>query len=316
MQTNSKLPRCSSFPLALVLAGGLAAPALAQQPKVTSAPELDKSPPSFNLTLGGRGEYQFEADLDKGAGKVSVGRAGADLGLSFKVGDRSRLNVKWDSEFSWYDWKDASAFSKGSKDPWEDTQQHALAVQLVVPENDTWAWFVGGGAQASYERGADFGDSMTYGGQGGVRYAFSKDFALSLGVGVRTRLEEDAWVLPIIGIDWNINEKLTLSTERGTGLKLNYKAADNLDLWLQGMYDSREFRLSDDGAAKDGVGADRRVPVSIGVDWKVASSATITFQGGVIAWSTYKLSDDQGVKISQTDADPAAFLGLGIEFKF
>lgn len=302
-------------PTALVVA---ALPALAQNapPKVTASPKLQTSPASFSVSLGGRGEYQFESDLDGDRGSVSIARAAANLGLGFAVGDRSRLNVTWDSEFSWYDWKDASKFSKSAKDPWDDTIQHTIGVQLVVPEGEQWAWFVGGGAQASYEREADFGDSLTYGGQGGVRYKFNDAFALSLGIAVRSRLEDNALILPIIGIDWDITDKLTLSTNRGAGLDLRYKASDAIALFLEATFNSREFRLRDDGAAKDGVGIDRSVPVAAGVVWTIAPSVSLTAKGGLVAWSKYKLEDQNGVKISETDADPAGFVSFGIDFRF
>jgi hypothetical protein len=313
-------PTPANLPLAVALATGLcsmlAGAARAEPPKVTSAPKLTQSPATFSATIGGRGEYQFEADLDSGEGSVSVARAGAELGLSFAVGDRSRLNVSWDSEFSWYDWKDASAFSGSAREPWEDTQQHAIAVQLVVPTEGKWAWFVGGGALASYEQGADLGDSMTYGAQGGARYVFSDAFSLSLGVGVRTRLEDDTMVLPIIGFDWKINEKLSLGTKRGIGLELKYQASDAVALTLGSIFDSREFRLRDDGAVRDGVGADRRVPVVAGIEWAVSPTVILSAQGGLIAWSHYKLEDDSGSKVGETDADPAGFIGIGVDFRF
>lgn len=288
----------------------------AAPPTATTSPKLDASPSTFTLNLSGRSEYQFEGDLDSGDGSVSIARAGGNASIAFPVGTNSNLRFSWDSEFSWYDWSDASAFSRSASDPWDDTAEHSLGTQLFVPVNERWSWFAGAGARASFERDASFSDSLTYAVQGGARYKFNDAFSLSGGLAVRSRLEDDAAYLPIIGFDWKINEKLLLTTQRGTGLQLRYTASDAITLTLEGGYESREFRLRENAATDGGVGADRRVPVAAGVVWTLAPTVSVSAKGGLIAWSHYKLEDQDGVKISETDGDPAAFVSISVDFKF
>lgn len=263
------------------------------------------------------GEYTFESDLDDDEGKVSVARAGGAFGFGAPIGDRSRLGFTFQTEYSSYSWDNASSFAQGMNEPWGDGLEHTLLVTLSTQATERWSFVGGGAARSTYEVDAGADDSFTFGGFGAATYKFSETFSLGGGVQVRSQLEDDALVLPLIFIDWKISERWRLGGKAGgPGVGLFYQASENLTLFLDGDYQTRAYRLDNDGPAPDGVGRDERLQIAIGADWKITNQVRLNARVGAAVYQEYELLDENGVQVTDRQADPAPFVGLELRFDF
>lgn len=260
------------------------------------------------------GQHAFRADLDD-RGDVAVTRLDGELGLDFGLTETLRLTTDWRTERSWYDFDNATGFVAGFSEPWDDVIEHELGVGLLGRIDERWSWFARGFVNSAGEDSADFGSTITGGGAGGLRYAFSETFALSFGALGRSRLEDDAIVIPIIGVNWTISEKLRFDT-RGLGARLSYQLTEPVGLFLQGGYESREFRLDDEGAAPEGVGRDARAPIAAGIAWRPNPNFALEAFGGYQVWQEFELLDGRGNRLAEIESDPAPIAGVSLEIRF
>lgn len=298
------------------------APAAPTQP--STEPVINLNPPadpaesparSITFDLRAGGAYTFPADIDDSPGDVRIARASAGIGIAIPIGERSRLSFDIDEEVSWYLFDDASGLVPGSTDPFELVLSTDLSARFFSQIDSHWSWFVGGLVSFSGEADVDIGDAATFGGFAGARYQFNDRFALSFGLGAKTRLEDDALVIPLIGIDWKVSDRVTLSTE-GTKVRIAAELSKEMTVALTGGWELREFRLRDDGPLPDGVVRDARIPIAVSLDWKPRSNIQISVFGGVVVWQEFQFDDSDGDELSETNTDPAPFVGLNAKFTF
>ncbi len=315
----------------LMLSAGLVPCAKAQResapPDITSAGAAGPSdapsklrraagaPGTFNFSARPRGEYIFSADLKDLGGQVSVARAGLDLDMSYQLNDSLGLSLGIEPEVSWYNFSGSSQLIAGQDEPFNDLYRVDITPAFRYGLDEQWTIIGGGLVEFAGEAEADVGESATFGGFIGARYSFSDRFATTFGLLGKSRLEDDAIVLPLIGIEWGITDKLLLSS-RGTGLRLDNRINDAWSVWLSGAYESREYRLEDGGLLPEGVVRDRRVPIKVGVDWRPCPSVVLGFEGGVMAWQEFKIDDRNGEDVSEDNTKAAPFIGLNMTIVF
>lgn len=271
-----------------------------------------------SIELRARGSFTFSADIDDTDGDVQIGRAGFGVTLGFQPWERARLSLGVDQEVSWYLFDNATPIiptSPADGDPFELALSTTFSPRLSVQHDERWAWFVGGIIQVAGEPDADIGDSATFGGFAGARYAFSESFGLSFGFAAKTRLEDDAIVIPLIGLDWKINDRVTVATE-GTFGTVTVKLADQWSAILSGGWELRDYRLDDDAVLPDGVVSDSRVPIGLAFEWKPSPNTTVSVGGGVVVWQEFEFRDEDGDDVSETNTDPAPFIGVSATFRF
>lgn len=272
----------------------------------------------FTIELNLTGEHAFRADIDDTPGDVAVWRAGFGIDLSTRWGERARLGLGIEEEASWYLFDNARGLVPGAPadgDPFEQVLITRLLPRLSVQHDERWAWFLGGIVEFAGEPGADVGDSATFGGFAGARYAFSENFSLSFGLGAKSRLEDSALVIPLLGVEWKVNDTVTLSSE-GTKLRLAAKLSEQLTVALQGGWELREFRLDDDNVLPEGVVRDSRIPIGVSLDWKPCPRAAISLTGGAIIWQEFRFDDRNGDRVSETNTDPTPYIGLSGRITF
>lgn len=283
------------------------------QPAPQPAVQLTPSPLRTSLTLGG--QHTFASDLESDQGEVEVTRAAFGLDLGYQLSPQWGLGLAVDNELSWYDFDDATNVLGRFERRFDDVSRTTISPSVRYSIDAQWTAFAAGLLTFTGESDADVGDSIVGGGTVGVRYAFSKNFALSGGLIATSRLEDDALVLPFVGVEWRINDRVTLAS-RGLGLELAAKVADPLTVTLGLEYASRAYRLADDGAVPDGVLQDRRVPVAVGLRYAPARWIEVTVRGGVDVWQEYTIDDSGGQEIEEVETDPSPFVGASIEFRF
>lgn len=307
---------------AVLTALAAAAPAFAQgardnEPERSERALEARTQRDWNAGLRFFGEYVFKTDLDDDEGKVSVARGGGVLEVDAPIGQRSRLSFTLQTEYSSYSFDDAQGFAQGFEEPWGDVLEHSLGVVFTTQPAERWSYILGGGIRSSYEEGAEFDDSLTGHGIAGFNYKFSDSFNAGLGVAVRTQIEDDVSVFPFVLIDWRINERWRLNGKAGgAGVVLSYQATEQLSFGLEGDYQSRSFRLSDDGPAPEGVGIDERFQLVLAANWRAAEQIRLRAWAGANLYERYDLLDRNGVQVTDRQADPTPLVGLELRFDF
>lgn len=266
------------------------------------------------------GGHIFSHDLDD-AGDVSITRAGAKAGVTFPVGRDNAWSLSFGAEGSWYDFSDATGFGAGITEPWDNVRILTIETSYVATIKERWQLITGLGVESGMEENAEFSDSITVTGLIGVNYQVSEALALGVGIYGGTRLEDDAFILPIPFINWQINDQWSLGSRpstRGGRFAITYRASDAWGIFAFAAFESREFRLDDDpsGPAPEGVGRDRRVPLGLGISWTPNTQIAIEVIAGADVWSEYTLDDRDGNEIGEQNGDLAPFLGAQVTLRF
>lgn len=276
------------------------------------------SRPSARASISADLEHMFEADFSDVNGSVSVTRAGLDFDAQFPLEDRQFFGISIGSAMYWFDFKD-TVVGGTATELWDDAATIDVAVRYGASINDQWSFIVGVGVDSSFEHGAEFEDSLTYGGFGAANYKVSDTLSLGFGAIVRTRLDDDAFAIPIVSIDWQIAEQWRLSSRtraNSFGVSLAYQATEALELSLNGAYAARSFRLDDEGAAPEGVGRISGVPIFLEAAYKVDPQITIGGRVGAVVAASYKLDDVNEVEVFDEDSDIGIYAGLNVTVTF
>ncbi|MFG0326307.1 MAG: DUF6268 family outer membrane beta-barrel protein [Phycisphaerales bacterium JB037] len=272
----------------------------------------------LGVSITGRSVYAFPSGLD-GGGDLSVTRLGADVAVSGAIDDRNRLIASFNNEFSFYDLSGTALIPGDSDGLLEETYDSGVGLAWISQIDDAWSVLVRGSVDAAGESGADFGDSLTYGGLVVVSNQITPNLRLGAGVIARTRLEDDALVVPIVAIDWIVADGWTVTTggaSGGAGIEVRYELTEEVTLTLAGGWRSDDYRLSDDNPLPDGVVRHDRVPVAAGVIYRPSRRIEIVARGGAHVWQRLEVLDGSGDEIADANGDAAPFISLDLSFRF
>lgn len=256
--------------------------------------------------------YRAAADFDDIKGDFSETRFSVTgLGI-ISVGDKWTFNPVLSYRYSAYD------FSEG--DLWDDIHTLRFTPLVQYKLDEKWTIFGGPSVGFSAESDADINTAVTFGAIAGVRYKVSEALTVGGGFGVFSQIEDDASVLPLLIVNWQMTEALGLNlgytevaASGGLGAELNYKLNEK---WTVGgglQYSKKRFRLSD---KTDGVGEDTSVPLYAKVGWLPAKDVALELVGGFSMGGELRVEDDNGHKVADEDYDPSALFGVRALFSF
>ncbi len=289
-------------------------------PPVESPTQFVPRPSSWGeklvIDVRPRFEHAFKSSLDDSPTDVSVTRTGLIADVAFPVNERLRLSLNTDFEASWYEF-DSDAGVGLFADPFNDVYRIRVAPGFFYAINQQWGVLGGGIVELAGESDADVGDAATYGGYIGARYAFSEDFAMTGGFQAKTRIEDNALFLPILGFEWRVTPRVTLATSGpGVGLRLNAMLNEEWSFSIGASWEPRDYRLGDESPIPDGVARDERVPVIAGFTWKPKPTISLNLYGGAIVWQQLTLDDSDGDELAEDNTDPTGFFGFTASFRF
>ncbi|MEM8834653.1 MAG: hypothetical protein AAGD00_02420 [Planctomycetota bacterium] len=268
-----------------------------------------------SVTVRGFGRYTFDADLDDAQGSVSIARTRAGVTIAAPIGEKFRLVTDFSGEASFWDFDGATGILPGTDDPWDDLYNLDLRVTGIYQFDDNWSLIGGGFVGLGWEPGADLGEAVTGGGFGSVGYRFSDNLTLSFGVAASSRLEDDARVIPIVGVRWQVNDQVLVES-RGPGLRVRVDPNDDWAFFFQGGAEFRNYRLDEDGPLPDGVVDDVRIPIEAGVIWSPAGGLELELSGGAIVYQEFDIKTGSGRDFSEPETDPAGFISLALRWTF
>lgn len=280
---------------------------------------------SARFKLGAGYLYQFETDLDDNlGGDVSIQRAYGAGGASFQLTPGLDLGLRFAYEGGWYDWGGNNPlFLGGTRSPWSNAQGYQLGARLGMRIDSQWSAGISFYGNSAGEWDADFNDTVTVGGTWTVAWRPDPNFMIGGGMLVATQLEDDALIIPLFLIDWKINDSLRLTNvggpeayPTGAGLELIYAASSAIELGIGGRYETRRFRLDDDGPAPEGIGEDTTFALWGRLGWNVTDQLHTDFLVGGMLGQELELRNSSGRRLASVDVDPSLFVAAFISFRF
>ena len=274
----------------------------------------------YGLTAG---EYwfdlwsEFSPSGELGDGDVETWRTGAELGAMYPLGPRDRLWIQFRSEYTNSDFKNIDEFVPDG-DLYNSLLEYTLSVTSMTAISDRWSLLLRASGTSAGEAHADFDETVTFRGVVGAAYTINSNLQIGLAAAMGTRLEEDtAFVpLPLIDLQYEIDEQWRVELRSFTGLKVTYAPAPALDLSLRGTWEYTEYRMDHDGPFAGGVFRELRVPVMREADWKLHPQFVLTGSVGLNLLREWEFDDDNGNKFFSTSVNNDMVLGLGLTYRF
>ncbi|MBK1833726.1 hypothetical protein [Roseibacillus ishigakijimensis] len=287
--------------LALSLVAGLAP---ATQAQLIPAP----------FAIGG--EHQFAADIDD-SGEFSRSAARFRVSAPLHFTDDYFVGLTAGGVWEHFEFDDTLV------NPWEDVYRPQVAVVSKGTLANGWTWLAIPWVAADAEDGADWGEALTYGGMGAAWTEVSDSLTLGAGLGVRSQLEDDVQVFPILVIDWKICPDLTFSTlppegfRVGPAASLRWDARDDLALSLVYSYQSDRHRLAENSdAAPDGIGQFRQHRIALAATHQFHENLSLTGHLGYTFGGELEVEDSDGDQLDSRDFDGSLVLGLEGSWRF
>ena len=261
--------------------------------------------------------HQFDTDIGR-SGEFRLNRALVRADLKKKVSETVTLGIG--ANYDYGDYSFTGTLNDQIADPWNEVHALNLSMSALFDLDRNWKLFVSPSAGVAAEAGADWGDSMVYGGIVWTSYRFSPSLTLGLGAGVFSKPEEVS-AFPLIIVDWKITDRLRIANplQAGptgpAGLELSYTFND-FTIASGGSYRSARFRLDDHGPVSNGVGEDRSFPLWVRFSAKVGKAGTLGLYSGALVGGKMTIENSRGDKISDESYDASPFLAATISFKF
>ena len=241
-------------------------------------------------------------------GQVNVWRFNVPASYTLKTqpGDL-RLGVFYEySEYQFSKLEDLGGRDEGRKD-FNTLAFNTLWKSMI---NDDWGYFLYGQVSLSAAKSTDLGNGLTGMGGGGVQYVFSDKLRLGLGAAVATHTEEDPSVLPIIALNWQINDRWTLTTLNGATITYDVTGDKKFLLDLGAAYQRREYAIEKNTSLYD-----RQYTLELGATYNFTPNVGIRGYAGVATGRKFQVRhNDQ--KIVDQDVDAAPIIGVRAMFTF
>lgn len=275
---------------------------------------------------------QFESDLDDD-GSFDVfggfGRGHFVVGLS----DDVRIRMIGSYHGVAYEFDDPPTIAGSEQKPWNTIHVARLNPLLDLRLNDRWRIFGGPLVEASLENGADLTNGLKPGVLLGAEFRPSPTFKLGIGALGVVEIEDDFYLQPLLLLDWEPTEALSIHAEswttRGGSFEIAWRAATWIELAAGVEYRRERFRLKERTISTSppppvfqtgskGVGQDRAVIPGLRVSFlpdlafvrETVGAMRIDVEAGVALEGELRLEDRNGSQIQTIGYDPAPNLTI------
>lgn len=293
------------LPLLTALACLCTIDALAQQP--------DDLRPFVSVTAS----YQLDSDLDSG-GEFGINGVTARLGVRSSLGKGATGGVSFHYDHLDYRFESPPAF--GSTAPWDDVERVGVSVPLTFRASESWNWSIAPAVDFFREKGADWGDALSFGVAGSATWRFGKG-RLGFGAGVFHQPEKTR-VFPFIAVDyrfaerWRVSNSIPAGPTGPGGVEVQYAFPSGWDVGVGVARRTYRFRLDDQGMAPGGVGEDRSLGSFLHVGRDLGRSATLDLYAGVVLSGELRVADSGGNELARTEFDSTPLIGATFSVRF
>ncbi len=267
------------------------------------------------FTLAPDFRYQFSTSLDQNNGDFRVFRGGLGAKADWAATDKMHLLFNLGYEYSRYDFDRPNTFLPGANDPFSDIHILDLGLTADVQMDGDWSWFAGVRGRVAGEGGVDIGDAGTIGGMGGVAWKLGEGRSIGIGALVSTQIEDDLQILPIINVNWRINDQWRFASS-GTKGEFIMALSDHNEMAFGASWEDRRFRLDDSSPQRGAVIEDSSIPLFIRFSHKPSDTVALNIIGGVTTWQQIEVSNRNGAATREFDAQVSPFAGMSVNIRF
>lgn len=271
--------------------------------------------------IGFEGEYfhsqssDFKGDSNNNA--LGIDGVMTSLSYTWLYNESSMLNVGFSAGHTKYNFEADNPW-RHSGDLTDDEIVQNLDLMIMHEHgiSDKWSLLEIGFVGSRYSSEAKIGDGVAFGLGLGGRYKRSDTFSILLGVMYVSRLEDDALIIPMVGFDWQITERLHLDGMMGLGLSYDLFGDGKSELAV-----GLDFVLNDFVLEKDPIdGAQAAIsPDGFGLhlSYTYSLSEHMSFMVKVSSYGEqeYEMLKD-GDKVSSFTTEPTLFYGAGFNMSF
>ena len=264
--------------------------------------------------------HQFDTDLEDTEGEFSVTRAfiQPSLGYAWDRRNSASLSLGYGS----VDYDFSSQANIGGREPWGKIRDQRVSVPIRFSAGDRADVIVIPSVRSYAESGADLSDGRTEGALAALSWKVSDSLSIGPGFGWFTELVGGSNAFPILVIDWDITEQLSLTTGRGVaasqgpGLTLNYQFADHWKVALTGRSEKIRFALKDDGLNNDRFGEDRSLPLLLAIEYSPWPMTSVNAFFGAEFAGSLRIEDSEGDTLARNDFKTAPVMGFTFSSRF
>jgi hypothetical protein len=238
-----------------------------------------------------------------------VDRIGGRGAYTLKVNE-NKLTIGGLYEFSNYD------LDRGGN---EGFQRVGADLMYQAMCTEKWGYFGYAAGQLSADTDANLSDGLLGTFAAGARYVHSPTLSVNFGLGYATSLEDDGYVLPLIAVNWQINDRWALRTLNGATVSYDLTGDKKHLLDFGVNFQRREYRLPKSSSfnvgAKDASLIDKGVNIEVGYTHNFSETIAVRGFAGVAAGRNYEVRMNDH-KVGDVDVDPGMFLGVRGVIKF
>lgn len=254
--------------------------------------------------------HQQEADLT-GGGQFGVNRAFGEFTAFRRNPDGVSLGISARLGQSDYDFSGLAA-------PWGTVKENGVSVSVSGQFGNGGRWFVAPSVRSRYASGASASDGQSAGLFAGVSWRVNDRLVIGPAFGAFSGLgSEDYDVFPALLLDWQISDRVSLSTgptigaSQGPGLSLRYDVSEDWGLTLSARSEKSRFAL-----AGGGVGQDRSIPVVLSLSYDPNPAMSLAVFAGAEFDGLLEVEDAAGATTSRTRYDTATLMGVAFSLSF
>lgn len=275
--------------------------------------EPDASSP-LTVRVTGFGQMGARSDGKDNNGSLGVSQVGGVVGLAYRIDDTYTLTLNLRSTRSYFSFSDEVRIA-GIRKPFNDLNEFGIDPGLLVRFDENWTGFFTARLRWGGEPQNAFSDGFEGGAVVGASYRFSPDLTVGFGVGVLSRIEQSAQVIPIIAVNWKASETVRVRNRR-LGVEVVVDVAKDLQVIVGGEYEFEAYRLDESSPIRRGVVRDRHASIDIGLAYTICPNIVASVSGGATIHRSIKLLNSDGQELDRFEADPAPYIGARLEVKF
>ncbi len=271
--------------------------------------------PRWGPSIKAGSVYNFTTDIE-GGGSFAVNRYFVEAGLA-RLWRFDRM-VSVSAGYGQDDYR----FSGLGTDPWNNIDNFRVGLFARWALDEQWVLFAGPSVRSYGEAGTDLDDALVGTFFGGASYRFSDRLTLGPGFMVAGQIEDSTRYFPVLLVNWNLTEKLSLETgggfaaTAGPGLSMVYDFSKHWKFAVTARYEKKRFRLNGTGFAKNGVGEDRNVPIIGNIGYFFYPGGHVSAVIGYDFAGKISAEGADGLKLYENDYDSSLMAGLVTSFRF
>ena len=269
--------------------------------------------------IAGGALHQADTDLKDSDGSFSVNRGFVQLNAGYAWDRRNTLSLSGGWGSSNYVFDDASRI-EGVR-PWGRIEDYRISLPIRFNVGEKADFIVIPSVRSYAEDGASLSDGQTEGVIAGMGWKFSDALTIGPGFGWYSELGGGSNAFPIVVVDWQITDRLSLQTGRGLaasqgpGFTLAYALNDRWKLSALARFEKIRFAL-DEGVQGAAFGEDRSAPLLLSLDytpWPMTSASVFV---GAELNGELSLESDRGREIASSESETAPLIGFSLQSRF